>query len=41
MQWHEKLNELRDSSWVDLVRMQEQQIEILEGLVSADRARMP
>ena len=39
MQLHEKFNELRDSSWVDLVRMQRQQIEMLERLVSEDRER--
>jgi uncharacterized membrane protein len=33
MQLHEKFNELRDSSWVDLVRMQQRQIEMLERLV--------
>ena len=33
MQLHEKFNELRDSSWVDLVRMQHRQIEMLERLV--------
>ena len=38
MQLHEKFNELRDSSWVDLVRMQQQQIEMLERLLSEDRA---
>jgi len=39
MQLHEKFNELRDSSWVDLVRMQRHQIEMLERLVSEDRER--
>jgi uncharacterized membrane protein len=34
MQLHEKFNELRDSYWVDLVRMQQQQIEMLERLVA-------
>jgi len=34
MQLHEKLNELRDSYWADLVRMQQQQIEMLERLVA-------
>jgi uncharacterized membrane protein len=34
MQLHEKFNELRDFSWVDLVRMQQQQIEMLERLVA-------
>jgi hypothetical protein len=38
---HENFNELRDCPWGDLVRMQQQQIEMLEGAVSADRARMP
>lgn len=41
MQLHEKFNELRDSSWVDLVRMQQQQIEMLERLVAEDRPRRP
>ena len=36
MQLHEKFNELRDSSWVELVRMQQQQIAMLERLVSED-----
>jgi len=39
MQLHEKFNELRDSSWVELVRMQQQQMEMLERLVSEDGAR--
>lgn len=39
MQLHEKFNELRDSSWVDLVRMQQQQIEMLEKLVSENHGR--
>ena len=34
MQLHEKLNELRDTYWTDLIRMQQQQIEMLERLVS-------
>ena len=34
MQLHEKFNELRDSYWADLVRMQQRQIEMLERLVS-------
>ena len=41
MQLHEKFNELRDSSWVELVRMQQQQIEMLERLVAEDSARRP
>jgi uncharacterized membrane protein len=41
MQLHEKFNELRDFSWVDLVRMQQRQIEMLERLVSEDGARRP
>jgi uncharacterized membrane protein len=32
MQLHEKFNELRDSSWVDLICMQQRQIEMLERL---------
>lgn len=39
MQLHDKFNELRDSSWVDLVRMQQQQIEMLERLVSENSGR--
>ena len=38
MQLHEKFDELRDFSWVDLVRMQQQQIEMLERLVAEDCA---
>jgi uncharacterized membrane protein len=34
MQLHEKFNELRDSYWADLVRMQQQQIDMLERLVT-------
>ncbi|MEP7269944.1 MAG: DUF1003 domain-containing protein [Acidobacteriota bacterium] len=34
MQLHEKFNELRDSSWVELLRMQQRQIEMLERLLS-------
>lgn len=34
MQLHEKFNELRDSSWVELVQMQQQQIQMLQQLVS-------
>ncbi len=41
MQLHEKFNELRDSSWVELVRMQQQQIEMLQQLVAEDRPRSP
>jgi len=39
LQLHDKFNELRDSSWVDLVRMQQQQIEMLEKLVSENNGR--
>jgi uncharacterized membrane protein len=39
MQLHYKFNELRDSSWVDLMRMQQQQIEMLERLVSENSGR--
>jgi len=35
MQLHEKFNELRDCSWIELVRMQQRQIDMLEQLVSA------
>ncbi len=41
MQLHEKFNDLRDSLWVDLISMQQQQIEMLERLVSEDRAAKP
>lgn len=34
MQLHEKFNELRDFSWVELIRMQQQQIEMLEKLLA-------
>jgi uncharacterized membrane protein len=34
MQLHEKFNELRDSYWADLVRMQQQQIEMLERIIA-------
>ncbi|HST23383.1 MAG TPA: DUF1003 domain-containing protein [Blastocatellia bacterium] len=34
MQLHEKFNVLRDSYWADLVRMQQQQIEMLERIVA-------
>ena len=34
MQLHEKFNELRDIYWTDLVRMQQQQIEMLERIVA-------
>jgi uncharacterized membrane protein len=34
MQLHEKFNDLRDSSWVELVRMQQHQIDLLERLTS-------
>ena len=37
MQLHEKFDELRDSLWVDLMRLQQQQIEMLERLLSDDR----
>jgi len=38
MQLREQFADLRDSSWVELVRMQQHQIEMLERLVSEDRA---
>lgn len=41
MQLHEKFNELRDFLWVDLISMQQHQIEMLERLVSDDRAPGP
>jgi uncharacterized membrane protein len=34
MQLHEKFNELRDHYWADLLRIQQQQIDMLERLVS-------
>jgi uncharacterized membrane protein len=33
MQLHEKFNELRDQYWAELVRMQQQQIEMLERII--------
>ena len=39
MQLHEKFNELRGSLWADLMRLQQQQIEMLERLVAEDGAR--
>lgn len=41
MQLHEKFNELRDSLLVDLLSMQQRQIEMLERLISEDRASKP
>lgn len=41
MQLHEKFNELRDSLWVDLMRTQQHQIEMLEKLVAEGRAAKP
>lgn len=41
MQLHEKFNELRDSLWVDLMRVQQQQSEMLERLVAENRAPKP
>lgn len=35
MQLDEKFNELRDPSWIELMRLQQRQIELLERLVSA------
>jgi uncharacterized membrane protein len=34
MQLHEKFNELRDSYWSDLVKMQQVQIEMLERIIA-------
>ncbi len=34
MQLHEKFNELRDSYWADLIRMQQHQIEMLERIIA-------
>ncbi len=34
MQLHEKFNELRDCSWVELVQMQQKQIDMLERLLA-------
>jgi uncharacterized membrane protein len=39
MQLHEKFNELRDSLWVDLINMQQEQIDMLKRLVSKDDAQ--
>jgi uncharacterized membrane protein len=41
MQLHEKFNDLRDSLWVELVEMQQQQIEILEKIAGDLSARQP
>ncbi len=39
MQLHEKLNELRDLYWADLIQMQQRQIELLERIeCSVDRS---
>lgn len=40
-QLHEKFDELRDLSWVELVRMQQQQIAMLERLVEQKLASQP
>ena len=40
MQLHEKFDSLRDSSWVELVRMQQQQIAMLERLLMTEN-RIP
>ena len=40
MQLHEKFDSLRDSSWVELVRMQQQQIAMLERLLMTE-SRIP
>lgn len=39
MQLHEKFNELRDFSWVELMRLQQQQITMLERLAARETAR--
>ena len=39
MKLHHKFNELRESSWVDLVQMQQLQIGMLEKLVSENKGR--
>lgn len=39
MQLHEKFDELRDLSWVELVRMQQQQIEMLQQLLAQNLAQ--
>lgn len=41
MQLHEKFNELRNSLWVDLIRMQQKQIDMLVQLVSEKQAPAP
>ena len=41
MQLHEKFNELRDCSWVELVQMQQQQIAMLERLVAQSLVHQP
>jgi uncharacterized membrane protein len=40
MQLHEKFDSLRDSAWVELVRMQQQQIAMLERLLMTEN-RIP
>ncbi|MEW6126700.1 MAG: DUF1003 domain-containing protein [Acidobacteriota bacterium] len=39
LQLHEKFNDLRDSLWVELVEMQQQQLEILEEIVKHIRVQ--
>lgn len=39
MQLHEKFNDLRDFSWVELMRLQQQQITMLERLAARETAR--
>ena len=39
MQLHEKFDELHDLSWVELVRMQQQQIEMLQQLIGQNLAQ--
>jgi uncharacterized membrane protein len=34
MQLHEKFNEMRDNYWADMIRMQQQQIDMLDRLVN-------
>ncbi len=39
MQLHEKFDELRNSSWADLVGMQQRQIKMLEQLISKNQTQ--
>jgi uncharacterized membrane protein len=36
---HEKLDDLRDQKWIELVKTQQQQIHLLETIASRERAK--